>query len=174
MRKTVTLLAASLCLVMPQIAAAQQIGPVPTQQLPSDVRITAGITIPLGGNGQRADEEPRLDLNIAPETSAFALSGGTPLPVFERHDFQRSFKPKPLLSFNLGPSQRVSIAGQTFYQSRFYQNEGDPESEEKDKDSTIEKIGKGAAIAALAAGVVVAGGLLAIVIACSSEDGCGE
>lgn len=159
MKNINALIAASLCLITPQIAAAQ-VGPVPIQQMPSDVRITAGITIPLGGNRQRADEEPRFDLGIAPETSAFALNGGAPLPAFERYSFQQDFKPKSLLSFNLGPSEKLTINGQQISASNFYLDEGE------DSDGGGFNVGT----ALLITGGVIGALVVGFFIACDTDE----
>ena len=155
---------AALAAMFITLPAQAQVGPFQQSAMPSDVRVSVGVSIPLGGPRDRTDRAPRLELSMAPE---YAVQENDGLPLLRPLEPAHQQRPSlPLVSFNLDDSRTLSFAGQPIYSSRLYADEGESEEGERRGRTTGQKILRGAAVA----GAVVALGVGGLVIAYATTD----
>ena len=150
---------AAIGLALMAIPAQAQIGPFAHRQLPTDVSVSVGVSIPLGGPRQSGDNAPRLSLNVAPQTASNFES----LPVLLPHTGDTG-QPRalPLLSLDLGPRRELNLAGYRIAGARYDlygANEDDSEGG-----------GSGLATGLLIGAGVVAAVALTAVIACDADE----
>lgn len=141
------------------IPAQAQVGPFAHRQLPTDVSVSVGVSIPLGGSRQSGDNAPRLSLNVAPQTAPSFESLPVVLPHLGDIGPPRAV---PILSLDLGPRRQLSLAGSRIAGARY----GLYGADEDDSEGGRSGLATGLLIGA---GVVAAVALTAV-IACDADE----
>ncbi len=139
--------------------AQAQVGPFAHRELPTDVSVSIGVSIPLGGARQPGDNAPRLNLNVAPQT----VSEFESLHVIRPHtgDSEQTGA-LPLLSLHLGSRRELTLAGYRIAGSRYDLYGADEDDSEGG--------GSGLATGLLIGAGVVAAVALTAVIACDADE----
>lgn len=144
---------------------AQQIGPFASTAHRPDARATIGITIPLGGRRGDVASEPRAELRIGPAAGSADAAVRPALRAIGLRGSETSPPAPGALAVTLGSEPRWMAGG------RLLNADQDETPEDDDGIDTLEGIGIGIGVLAVATGVAFAA-LILPALDCDRDEEC--